>query len=121
VKVIKSNITYHQIEVKDSSIGYGVHVGPGDLIILNATASHVTHVTINIVQPTFDHTKLVSSMKAKVIIIAGHIISFGAFFCTLIPSYELWINVSDPNSIWFAIAALACVLALQIRTMDQRF
>ena len=57
VKVIKSNITYHQIEGKDSSIGYGVHVGPGDLIISNATASSVTHVTINIVQSTFDHTK----------------------------------------------------------------
>ena len=83
------------------------------MIISNATAPPLTHVTKNIVKPTFDHRKLVFSMKAEVIIIAGHVIWFGAFFCTLIPSYELWTNVFDPNSIWVAIPALACALGLQ--------
>jgi len=111
---------YERTTVKNSSVGYLVHVTPGskELNITNAIVPPMTHVTDSIKQETLDRRLINLSvwdiMKEETLVILLYVISFGLLFCTLIPSYELWIYVFDnPQSISMAVPALATSIALQ--------
>ena len=71
-------------------------------------------VTRSIVKETPDSSIYDVSMSTDIRkYLFGYIIYFGVLFRAFIPSYELWINgFGDPSSIWIAVPALACALAL---------
>ena len=73
-----------------------------------------TSVTRSIVKETPDSSIYDVSMSTDIRkYLFGYIIYFGVLFRAFIPSYELWINgFGDPSSIWIAVPALACALAL---------
>lgn len=119
--VKKSNqgkTSYHQVSLKNSSVGLLAHIGPGDLHISDTTIPSLTHVTKNITNPyaTDEARKsvaLCSYLMDDFVMNMGYVLSLSLFFTTLLPSYELWANVIDPVSIWVAILALVSALVLQ--------
>ena len=111
---------YKSTTIKDSSIGYLVHVTPGvnELNITNTIVPPMTHVTESIKQEKLDtrciNLSVWGIMKQETLMSIGYVISFGLLFCTLIPSYELWMQVfGNPQSIFMAVPALATSIALQ--------
>jgi acyl-CoA synthetase (AMP-forming)/AMP-acid ligase II/acyl carrier protein len=115
----KRNNTYFKTTVEQSSIGLLAHVGPAEnLIISKAIVSPLTHVSSSIQQETLDHRMTGFSKQAiltnEVMLNVGYVACLGMIFITLLPSYELWMYAfNNPQSIWTAVPALACALALQ--------
>jgi hypothetical protein len=115
----KSNTRYHQTTIENSSIGLLVHVSPDtELEITGSTLPPMTHVASSITQDkpdprVFDFTSMELIIQ-EILMSFGYALSFGFLFFTLIPSYELWMNIfGNPSSIWIAVPALASALALQ--------
>ncbi len=115
----KSHNQYHQTTITDSSIGLLVDMSPkSDMNITNSIVPPMTHLTSSISQDkqdprvfNFTSTQL---FVQEILMSFGYLVSFGLLFCTLVPSYELWMNVfGNPSSIWMAVPALACSLLLQ--------
>jgi acyl-CoA synthetase (AMP-forming)/AMP-acid ligase II len=124
----KTNKEYHQTTIENSSIGLQVHVSAGgsNLKITQSIVPPMTHVTGSITQDqpdprVFDFTSMELIIQ-EALMTLGYVLSFGLLFCTLIPSYELWMNVfGNPSSIWIAVPALASSLALQTVSWTMTF
>jgi len=107
---------YRRINIKECSIGVHVHLNAvKDLNLSGAILPPLTHVSSSIVQEgnekrPFEFTSY-ELIKQEILMIFGYALMFGLFFCTLIPSFDLW-NLFG-NSIFVAIPALSTTLALQ--------
>jgi len=110
--------------LNQSSIGFGVHLGGGtrSLEVTNAVISPLTSVTKTIHQdaldPRFSKSSKYQLTQHEVLTAFLYVVFFGFLFGTLIPSYELWVNVFGyQTSIWVAVPALACALVLQTMSL----
>ena len=117
----KTNDHYRQVIVENSSIGNLAHLNPTDseLRISGAVVPPITHVMDNMIsQPKQDSCNMKFSTwelaQEEMLISMGYMLCFCILFCTLIPSYELWINVfGDPTSIFVIVLAFASALVVQ--------
>jgi len=119
---------YHRINIIQSSVGYGVHLAANSLEILGTVVPPFTRVTRSAVNDKDDNISSSSSlkigqlMKLEIPLTFGYVLYVGLIFGTMLPSYEVWVNVfGDPDSIWIAVPALACSLTLHTISMTVIF
>lgn len=114
----KENNHYHPIKIQNSNIGFWVHLRAiNELNISGATVPPLTHVSCSIVSTEQDSRVFVFSswelVKDESLKSVGYFLSFVLLFVTVIPSYEVWMNVyGNPSSTFVAVLALASVLIL---------
>lgn len=103
---------YHRTEITESSIGYGVVVGPG-LTLSRAVVPPNTHVQHSISNKELDSRCSSSPVSFHVGTSVLYILMIGAAFGSLIPVYELWYNVLKPSSVYKAVPVLALTVTVQ--------
>ena len=114
---LKKKNVYHETKVSESSIGWGVRVGPG-VEISKAVVSPSLNITKSMIKDEYDarfaHTSSFSVLKREILMISGYTMVVGAIFLSLVPSYELWMRVVAPASIWTAVPTLTIAIIVQM-------
>ena len=112
----KKNV-YHETKVSESSIGWGVRVGPG-VEISKAVVSPSVHITKSMIKDEyderFDHVSSLGVLKKEILMISGYTMVIAVILLSLVPSYELWMRVTTPTSIWTAVPTLTIAIILQM-------
>jgi len=118
---IQNEGMYHQLNITQSSVGWGGHLVANSLKISGTVVPPLTRVTRSIMKYKHDNlyaSSCLSMMKEEILLTFGYFVCFGLIFGTLLPSYELWVNVfGDPDSIWIAVPALVLSITLQTISM----
>ena len=115
----KRDSQYFNTKIERSSVGLLAHIGPApNLVVSNSVISPLSVVTESITQTISDSRMIESSMLDILLhelkLLIGYVMCFVLFFCTLLPSFELWMIVfNNSQSIWKALYTLACALTLQ--------
>lgn len=117
---VKSSNCYYRASIVNSSVGLLVQINPTKsyLNVIGSIVPPMSLVSDSIVQFDPDSRAFVFTtwqlFGQEVEMSILYLISFCFLFGTLVPSYELWVVVfNNPNSIWVAVDALTCALALQ--------
>ena len=107
---------YEMTRVDQSSISYNVHLDPG-VTVSRSIVPILSHVTEDIVKDTPDPKFSSKSPAAQWRTLLAHeaftIAVVLLAFVSLIPAFELWQNVFDPQSAETAVPVLALVLVVQ--------
>jgi acyl-CoA synthetase (AMP-forming)/AMP-acid ligase II/acyl carrier protein len=110
------NGEYKRIDVKESSIGFGVRVG-ASVELTRTVVPPLRYVTESTVRETADERyssqSFLSLLWSEGIVLLLYLVSFSMVLISMVPSYELWMTVIQPASVWSAVPTLAMLLAVQ--------
>lgn len=109
----------YQISIIESSIGLGANVGPAcDIAINRAIVSPLVHVENSLLGENVPGSYIGSHRQLwdEILFTGLCFILLGAVFTSLIPSFELWVNIAQPNSVWTIVLALVCIFVVQTAT-----
>jgi len=119
----KGNGKYNKIEIKNSSIGYSVHIvaSQENLVIENVVVAPHTTINSSLMGKETDAMILEHSSSGRILFheavtLLLYLLSFGLFVLTLVPSYEVFNKIVVIESHWsvtLVIPGLAAALILQ--------
>jgi hypothetical protein len=111
------NGEYKQTEIKESSIGWGVQVG-ASVELTRTVVPPLRYVTESTVREAADERycysqSYLSLLFSERIVLLLYLVSYFMVLLSIVPSYELWMNVIQPSSVWIAVPRLAMMLGTQ--------
>jgi hypothetical protein len=110
------NGEYKQTEMKESSVGWGVRVG-ASVELTRAVVPPLRCVTETTVRETADERyssqSFLSLLWLEGIVLLMFLVLYFMVLLSMVPSYELWMKVIQPASVWIAVPTFAMVLATQ--------
>jgi hypothetical protein len=112
----KWNGEYTRTDIKESSIGWGVRLG-ASVELARTVVPPMRYVTESTVRETADerysNLSFLSQLWLEGLLLLLYLASFSMVLLSMVPSYELWMNVIQPASVWIAVPTLAMLLAAQ--------
>jgi hypothetical protein len=105
-------------DVKESSVGWGFKVVAS--VELTRTVAlplrHVKESTVREAAGERHSSQFFLSLLflSEGIVLLLHLVSFFMVLVSMVPSFELWMNVIQPASVWIAVSTLAMLLATEI-------
>jgi acyl-CoA synthetase (AMP-forming)/AMP-acid ligase II len=112
----KLNGEYKRTDINESSIGWGVRVG-ASVELTRTVVPPIRYVTESTVRETVDERyssqSFLSLLWSEGILLLLYLVLFSMVLLSMVPSYELWMNVIQPASVWIAVPTLAMLLATQ--------
>jgi hypothetical protein len=108
---------YKRTEIKESSIGWGVQVG-ASVELTRTVVPPLRCVTESTVREAADERycysqSYLSLLFSEWIVLLLYLVSYFMVLLSMVPSYELWMNVIQPSSVWIAVPTLAMMLGTQ--------